>query len=65
MEHSSLSGDFMTARAQRLGLEPGSVDRRIESGDPMERELRHSIAISLKRIADVMVKLYDADEGRS
>lgn len=47
-------------RAQRLGLEPGSTDNTeyAEGGlykkHPLDREIAHSIAISLKRIADRM-----------
>lgn len=48
-------------RAQRLGLEPGiKIQRDPEgdplsrSGDPLDREITHSIAISLRRIADRM-----------
>lgn len=56
----------MTSRAERLGLEPGSIAtdlekvdaRRAAEGklrmDPSDDELRHSIAISLKRIADAL-----------
>lgn len=47
-------------RAERLGLEPGSIRPVIEemetlgSGNdgPFESEVAHSIAISLKRLAD-------------
>lgn len=53
-------------RAERLGLEPGSIDRntasdeawRIEAGKrprpPGESEVQLSIAISLRRIADAV-----------
>lgn len=51
----------MTPRSERLGLEPGSIDSQCQiaenenirgSSRPGEREISHSIAISLKRIAD-------------
>ncbi len=49
------------SRAQRLGLEPGSVTPASEEMDgssrPSEREIGHSIAISLKRIADELWKI--------
>ncbi len=52
-----------TPRSERLGLEPGSVAcsgelRHSRTGEivkgPLESELHHSIAISLKRIANAM-----------
>jgi hypothetical protein len=43
------------SRAERLGLEPGSVLQGAISGhEPRDAEITHSIAISLKRIADAL-----------
>lgn len=40
-------------RAERLGLEPHALGTSLDSGqDPFATEVQHSIAISLKRIAD-------------
>lgn len=40
-------------RAERLGLEPGSTNPNWhDTAQPHEPEIEHSIAISLKRIAD-------------
>lgn len=41
-------------RAERLGLELGSPMKGCSSPAPLAPEVAHSIAISLKRIADAM-----------
>ena len=44
----------MSTRAERLGLEPASVLDNDPRGLPLPGEVQHSIAISLKRIADAI-----------
>lgn len=61
----------MSNRAERLGLEPESIDLALGSREAVEpqaqspareREVQYSIAISLKRIADLeerMLRLHE------
>lgn len=41
-------------RSDRLGLEPGSLGNESDADEPFSEEIAHSIAISLKRIADAL-----------
>lgn len=44
-------------RDERLQLEPAAVDHHLASSEVYEREVVHSIGISLKRIADSIDRL--------
>lgn len=51
-------------RAERLGLEPSSEDQNARDPWPSNNECAHSIAISLKRLADAFERAESHATGR-
>lgn len=54
----------MSDRAKRLGLEPGSIPERMENlqVEATEREVNHSIAISLMGLRIAAERIADLEE---